>query len=214
MSHFTVYVFHDKSTSVEELLAPYDENLEMPKYVAYTKAEAIKKAREDIERYKNTIYKEYLDDPAKYEEKYKTLSYFKEHIDYVKNVFPKKLGFTDEECYAEFAKWYAENDLVDADGNILSSDNPHAKWDWWVVGGRWSGGIPGDNASVRDLKDAKIPIPFAFVTPDGKWCDRGEMGWWGNVKNEKGDEDWEKEFRDYLKSSDPETIVTLVDCHI
>ena len=48
MSHFCVYVFHDKDTSIDTLLAPYDENLVLEPYVEYTKEEAIAKVRNDI----------------------------------------------------------------------------------------------------------------------------------------------------------------------
>ena len=62
MSHFCVYVFHDKDTSIDTLLAPYDENLVFKPYVEYTKEEAIAKVRKEIEDYKNGIYAEYLNE--------------------------------------------------------------------------------------------------------------------------------------------------------
>ena len=46
MSHFSVAVFHTADQSVDDLLAPYNENLEVEKYVRYTKQEAIARARE------------------------------------------------------------------------------------------------------------------------------------------------------------------------
>ena len=70
MSHFCVYVFHDENTTVDELLAPYDENVEMSPYVRYTKEQAIAKVRSDIEKYRDSTYKEYLADPVKYKEKW------------------------------------------------------------------------------------------------------------------------------------------------
>ena len=49
MSDFCVYVFHDKNTSIDTLLAPYNENIEVEPYVEYTKEEAIAKVRKEIE---------------------------------------------------------------------------------------------------------------------------------------------------------------------
>lgn len=48
----------------------------------------------------------------------------------------------------------------------------------------------------------------------GRWYERGEMGWWGTVLGEKGEDIWETEFKQLLESLDPDTEVTVVDCHI
>lgn len=48
MSHFSVAVFTDKETSVEELLAPYDERLDVEKYIDLTKEELIEEGKEEI----------------------------------------------------------------------------------------------------------------------------------------------------------------------
>ena len=129
MSHFCVYVFHDKNTTVDELLAPYDENIELAPYVLYTKEQAIAKVRSDIDDFRNGIYKEYLEDPVKYKEKWGNNE---RHIEYIENEFPKKLNWTDEECYEDIAKWYRESGLVSEDGSILSTYNPKSKWDGLV----------------------------------------------------------------------------------
>ncbi|WPA89642.1 hypothetical protein MTATph1_CDS0155 [Moorella phage MTATph1] len=39
------------------------------------------------------------------------------------------------------------------------------------------------------------------------------MGWWGIVTNEK--DNWEENyFKNFIEPADPETIITIVDCHI
>ena len=43
MSHFSVAVFTDENTTVEDLLEPYWENLVVEKYVCMTKEELINK---------------------------------------------------------------------------------------------------------------------------------------------------------------------------
>jgi hypothetical protein len=52
---------------------------------------------------------------------------------------------------------------------------------------------------------------FAFVK-DRKWAQRGEMGWWACVSNEKTD--WPEIFQKLLAEIGPDEIVTIVDCHI
>ena len=211
MSHFCVYVFHDENTTVDELLAPYDENIEFAPYVLYTKEQAIAKVRSEIEAFRNGIYKEYLEDPVKYKENW---GHNKNHIDYLENEFPKKLNWTDEECYEDIAKWRREEGMVAEDGSILSTYNPKSKWDWYEIGGRWRGGIPGDKVKMSEVDIDTIDTPYAFVTTDGEWVERGEMGWFGISSNEMNEDEWDAKFREYLKTLDKDIILTLVDCHI
>jgi hypothetical protein len=49
---------------------------------------------------------------------------------------------------------------------------------------------------------------------DGQWYQKGEMGWFGMSKNEMDEEEWDETFQDKIKSLDPETRITVVDCHI
>ena len=211
MSHFCVYVFHDENTTVDELLAPYDENIEFSPYVLYTKEQAIAKVRSEIEAFRNGIYKEYLADPVKYKENW---GHLKPHIDYLENEFPKKLNWTDEECYEDIAKWKREDGMVAEDGSILSTYNPKAKWDWYQVGGRWNNSIPGNEVKMTDIPIEKIETPYAFVTPDGEWVERGEMGWFGISSNEMYEDEWNAKFKEYLKTLGKDIILTQVDCHI
>ncbi len=41
MSHFTVAVIHNKNQNIEDLLEPYNENLDVEPYIGRTKAEMI-----------------------------------------------------------------------------------------------------------------------------------------------------------------------------
>ena len=211
MSHFCVYVFHDENTTVDELLAPYDENIEFAPYVLYTKEQAIAKVRSEIEAFRNGIYKEYLEDPVKYKENW---GHLKPHIDYLENEFPKKLNWTDEECYEDIAKWRREDGMVAEDGSILSTYNPKSKWDWYQTGGRWRGGIPGDKVKMSEVDIDTIDTPYAFVTTNGEWVERGQMGWFGISSNEMNEDEWDAKFREYLKTLDKDIVLTLVDCHI
>lgn len=50
------------------------------------------------------------------------------------------------------------------------------------------------------------------VLKDGKWYEKGKMGWWAIVTDENPD--WDKEFGKLLDGLPPETWLTVVDCHI
>lgn len=51
MSHFTVAVITAKKEKLEEMLASYDENLEVEPYIEKTKKEIIKEAKKQKEDY-------------------------------------------------------------------------------------------------------------------------------------------------------------------
>ena len=234
MSHFTVAVIHDEKKSIDEILAPYDENLKVPRHVRFTRAEA---------------------------------------IDYAKRNFKNRCeGMSDDEAW----KFMAENfrkDMIDDEGNLYSTRNPNAKWDWYCVGGRWGGslrlksGETTDEARIRDVDfspdeeekedarafwdavvEGKIPeredeeafaiwnpeyykkyygdretyansmaefSTHAVVTEDGKWHEKGEMGWFGcSYETPEEAKTWERDFREkFLKDVDPNLLITIVDCH-
>ena len=221
MSHFCVYVFHDKNTSIDTLLAPYDENIVVEPYVEYTKEEAIAKVRKEIEDYKNGTYAKYIKNPEEYEKKYECA---KKHIEFLKNEFPKKINWTDDQCYDDIKEDY-DSDMIDKDGNLLSKYNPKSKWDWYEVGGRWDGGIPMKTNTKLEIKSCneckvsqidmdKISPPYAYIDTNGNWNERGKMGWFGISTNDKDEKSWNDEFKNFIKSQKKSTIVTLVDCHI
>lgn len=237
----------------------------------------------------------------------------------------RKLGLgykTMAECAEEYFGIEDERD-----GRFYRKTNPNAKWDWWQIGGRWSGMLKpkydpakdpanldasgkakwpsewtdigniaqikdiaideirgeseaqelaiydkaieivagrsfhtweevrtslgddiekarkafNDQPVVADLKSAEL-LPFfdvdSFlnkirmsreevavrarrralqtyaVVKDGKWYERGEMGWFGMSTNEKDPDAWDKEFSDLLDGLSPETWIAIVDCHI
>lgn len=69
----------------------------------------------------------------------------------------------------------------------------------------------GNISPVRELPDDFAC--FAIVTPEGEWIERGRMGWWACVSNEKDEDAWKHEIRAVLdKYSD--CIAVGVDCHI
>lgn len=52
--------------------------------------------------------------------------------------------------------------------------------------------------------------PFAFLR-DGKWAEKGRMGWWACVSDEK--ENWGAQFADLLGAVPDDHFLTIVDCH-
>lgn len=123
-------------------------------------------------------------------------------------------------------------------GKYKTCYNPQSKWDWFRVGGRYDGLIAGievnsaDNgfnfSGIHELpnnnrcdlteyvnrkKAESNPGCFAILTPENTWCERGSMGWWGMVSDEK--DDWGTQGLSILEQyiNLPYDIVG-VDCHI
>lgn len=237
MSHFAVMVI---GAEPEEQLAPFDENLEMLRYVEYTKLQLIEKGKKRIEDYRNGVYAGFLADPEKYKADCKN----QKHIDYLENEFPKKLNWTDEEIYANQLDGY-ESFYIGKDGEVYSTCNPNSKWDWHEIGGRWAGllklksGVTpiapinfswgwedspeemkkilsenrADMALKNDIENLNEIVCFALLK-GGQWFERGEMGWWGCVSNERPDDEWDEEFKKLVSELPDETLITIVDCHI
>ena len=138
MSHYTVLVITKKDgEDIDELLAPFSENLEVEPYIYKTKTEMIsemKKAKEQLE------------------------IRMKEKDDYEPNSWERQLldANTDEEFYEAYLE---EDGRYDEDGNELSTYNPNSKWDWYTVGGRWDGIIKTkDGDMVNECLASEIDL--------------------------------------------------------
>jgi len=158
-------------------------------------------------------------------------------------------------------------------GERETTYNPKSKWDWYCVGGRWTGFLDfsgydpcedpdnyekchlcegtgkraeppeagagsypcnGCDGSGKSLKFSLKPVgyalpvseivshlehdkerdltPFAIVTKDG-WFERGRMGWFACVSDEKDEKKWKAETLTLLKQY-KDKLAVVVDCHI
>ena len=52
------------------------------------------------------------------------------------------------------------------------------------------------------------------VLKDGKWYQRGSMGWWGMVSDEKDKKEWCNQFRTLIDGLPAGTQLSIYDCHI
>lgn len=56
-------------------------------------------------------------------------------------------------------------------------------------------------------------VTFAVIR-DGKWYEKGEMGWWGAVSNKKDQDVWNREFQSLINGLPNDTMLSVYDCHI
>lgn len=146
-----------------------------------------------------------------------------------------------EECYkANGREW--DGNMTKKRGNTwyrYSTYNPNSKWDWYVLGGRWSGrfivlkdGCAGtiggsgvynnqtgvDAALKKDIDWEKIDrknfIPYA-VLYEGEWISRGDMGWWGmTIEEHFSESDWENKVWEIIEELPGDTLLSFYDLHI
>ena len=108
------------------------------------------------------------------------------------------LVFTKQEAIEEGRKLYpqksdkerwefiSEGYIIDKKGNLYSSDNPNARWDWWIKGGRWENflklkdGTRSDSAKIKDIdfnldeKEYKRALRFWDVVVENAPLKAGE----------------------------------------
>lgn len=112
MTHYTVMVIGE---NIEEILAPYDENLQVDPYINTLSDKVLAEFEHVYNEYKNR------------KENGKELSEIGEYT------------LTRPPIREWWKRYHGEE--LDADGNALSTYNPDSKWDWYSVGGRWSGSL-------------------------------------------------------------------------
>ncbi len=189
MSHFITLVIVGKEDSteqkVEELLAPFNEQLEVETRKVYMEGENLKRMAEHY------------------------------------GVKTTDLGV----LALKLNDWDGNDGGVD-DGGLFyyTNYNENSQWDWWTIGGRWEGffkdishyeneGLVSDylKALKKDPENYKV---FAFVTPDGKWHEKGKMGWFGFSADNKAQDKWDEEIIKALKPYEKGYRAIAVDCHI
>lgn len=119
-----------------------------------------------------------------------------------------------------------------------STYNPQSKWDWWVVGGRWTGiykllpdatGIVGntgtfgdaapeghaDVARKGDIDVENCRVQTYAVLAEGVWRAPGAMGWFGmSTESDPEKQDYEKWFANFWTGLGDDVWLAVVDLHI
>lgn len=149
----------------------------------------------------------------------------KDYLEYIED------GATWCEVHSDGSLWKTSNENAKWDwyqmggryrGRLLlkQPDNNHPLYDGWQFAdvdkgeyerirkeGRCDQALAGEIANINDF------VPFAVVK-HGEWYERGEMGWWAIVSNEKDKNEWEDQVKSLLKDIPEDTLLTVMDCHI
>jgi hypothetical protein len=74
-------------------------------------------------------------------------------------------------------------------------------------------GIPAEMTEEEYIKRHSRWSTFA-VLKDGEWYERGTMGWFGVVADEKDADAWDEQFMKLLSDLPPDTLLSVYDVHI
>lgn len=223
MSHFTVAVIKHKDDSLEGLLQPYYEGglHDLPsEYIEFRECD-----ESEIKEYEE------------HKEKYENLDEFMENYHgYVKNKETGKYGYyfnpnAHWDWYQVGGRW--SNALLLKNGQRANYGKlKDIDWEKMKEASKielekvWDSNPDGihryfNGIRETDTKESFIEreckfTTYAVITPDGNWHSKGEMGWFG-MSSESDEEanDWNEKFYDtFIKNTDPELEIVIVDCHI
>lgn len=216
MSHSTVLVLlpsrpDDIEEAATKALAPFDENMEVPEYMepcfcvggaarnhAQAAATAAHGTMESLRQSFRSHTIELRESGADVDAAWQA------HI----------ASWLDVRAAAEAAHPMAGKPDPDCEecggsGQSATTRNPKSRWDWWAIGGRWDGLIPDNACAVRDIP-AEVRT-FAVLDVGGVWHERGRMGWFAMVSDEK--DDWAATCAAIL-AANADAFAVLVDVHI
>ena len=83
---------------------------------------------------------------------------------------------------------------------------------WWMEDEDWRD-LGRSETEIVFKARAKAAVPFAVVH-ERQWLERGHMGWWACVSDEKPAELWERTVHRLYDSLDPQTWIAVIDAHI
>ena len=231
MSHYSVAVIHSKDQRIDDLLAPYDENVSVEPYIEYTKAEAIAYYREHVKAAKDVSDENCWKAMAEGHKTDDDGNIYSTYNPKSKWDWYEVGGRFDDVLHTKDGKKVTEARIGDIKTELDPTEYEDAKDLYEVVVDCTKEPTPGKDYFTLYKPEyfkeyygsadyyAKCRASFttyAVITPDGEWHAQGDMGWFG-CSSATPDEarDWNDHYKErFIDSQDEDLILTIVDCHI
>ena len=231
MSHFSVLVIHDENTSIDELLAPYDESIRVAPYKVFTKQEAVSYVRKNYPEFA----KETDEACWKYlAESYKADSEGNLYDDFNPNGkwdYYEIGGGFENSLRLKDGRRVNSAKLKDIDFSLAEEEYQGALRCWDIIVEHKplepneekpfsfvSEEYYRERYGTREnyIKSCATFYTYAVITPNGIWHEPDRMGWFGMSNVSPAQEaEWEREFhKKFLENEKPEMVLTVVDCHV
>lgn len=139
--HFTTLVIGD---NIHEQLADFDEHNTVK--VVVSKDEIVLRAKNELDIPKKEYYA-YIANPKEFLKR----NYSQEHLELITKVYKEKLTWNYDQLHQNYIRYY-EADNINPDGSVNEYYSPNGRYDWYEVGGRWSGMLllkPGAESGTR-----------------------------------------------------------------
>lgn len=216
----------DLKVHLGEVLAKFDEDRTVDPYVSATKQQQIDHMRGWLAIAADALVKYRAGEPP-YDPSSGPAPAV--HVRWITTEAPALAALDDEALW----DYLVTNEPVkrDENGAIWSTYNPNAKWDWWVVGGRWEDvyrarqGRPVGSvlAKLRQMKDVLARgdelasgswWPGNLLTSDQQWHEIGLTGLFGMHEDAMSEREWVDHCLEALGREDPSAVVYYIDFHI
>lgn len=201
MSHFAVLVFAKDEQEAIRLMAPYQENNmgDCPKqFLKFFE-------NDECDFDPETGKRGYWENPNAKWDYYRQRKYLR-----------TKNGFVDECRVSELLMEAAQDEInrAKADWNAILNGTAHERFDRGLYFKR-EYYIEQFTDEAEYIKQNTGLLPWAFVTPDGVWHEKGQMGWWAmNDATKESRDQYFKDFRATVASLPPDLMAYALNCHI
>ena len=213
MSHYQIMaVVRPGGPGLEEIMAPYSEHLKVPQYVYMTKAQLIEKIKAQIAQAKADFGVYQAVGKEAYNGRY-DLGWLLS-TEWGRKFSAADPDMDDEEAYLAFRTYFTDGDeeRFDQMGNMLSTYNPEARWDYWSEGS-WMGLTLKDGSETTEAVAKDVDWRATMSLKRGE---KAELLWLdenygkprfrtGYLKEKYGS------FEAYVKAQRPFTPYAVVD---
>ena len=227
MSHYAVALFANDPNDFDNLMAPFDETDENFFIFEPVSDEEMLNQWEKFKKqnpawlYSDWLKATYTLRDNTYGNWYNPHGYYDYYVidgkDYMYDLLPEAEQRFEKDGWPEF---YHKSDLDWFSG---SDEHPGSYWrKQWRVYSKDGDGFFSEKyyleryvTEEQYVKEMMRPaVPYAFVTPDGKWHAPGRVGWFAlsDETAESQDAYWE-EWCDFIINA-PDCYVSILDCHI
>lgn len=229
MSHFSVLVLHTKDDSFEDLLAPFNENLEVEPHLYIPHEKAVEEMEQALATLKPEIQEKY----QLMSETDRLRAYFGRIIDEEGNIWSTYNPQSRWDWYSVGGRWgkhpiplkdgssAVECPVSEIDFEVDQEEYDEALKHWSELTETDENGLLKSEYFKIRYKDAETYArsqsqfsTHAIVTPDGKWVEKGKMGWFAYCSATPEEErEWDANY-EALVMKYKDCVATFVDCHI
>lgn len=241
MSQFQVLVVGPESyRETEDVLAPYDEHLQFPPYIKFNREDKSAEKKRLIKLYRARL----KEDPGNVvsQRTFTMLlessdeEYFDNSTRYYNEADLNTVGepISTYNPNTKFNSWEYAHKLVrkSKQGTSISARKHDIDWntmEWtasemanqcWDMMQRLNdkqksftyGWFQGETRQQYINRQSKFTT-HAYVL-DGKWVERGLIGWWTDIEASISSEKWMEQFAEMLTSIKNDVVLSVVDCRV